>query len=83
MNFRQPVTDYSEVFVGGRNKLPLRFAKVKLGQEWGKLFDWRVIINGVDVMTDQKWDRYERDHPFLRNSKIPLMEAAEAAREAA
>ena len=61
----------------------MRFAKVKLGQDWGKLFDWRVIINGVDVMTDVKWDRYERDHPILRNTKIPLMEAAEAAREAA
>ena len=52
VNFRQPVTDYTELIVSGKNKLSLVFGKVKIGQSWGKLFDWRVIINGVDVMTD-------------------------------
>ena len=77
------MTDYTEVFVGGRTKLPLRFGKVKLGQDWGKLFEWKVIVNGVDVMTDQKWDRYERDHPMLRSAKLPLIFEAEQARAAA
>ena len=77
------MTDYTEVFGGGRTKLPLKFGKVKLGQDWGTLFAWKVIINGVDIITDQKWDRYEKDHPLLRNAKLPLMIEAEQARVAA
>lgn len=76
------MTEYTEVFVSGKTKLPLKFGKVKLDRDWGQLNDWKIIINGVDIMTDQKWDRYERDHPMLRAAKQPLIEAAEAERAA-
>ena len=53
---------------------------MRLDKDWGNFLDFKIIINGTDVLTDQKWDRYERDHPILRENKIPLMMAAEAQR---
>lgn len=76
-NFRMPCTEFTEMFGYGKSKLPLRFAKVKLDKDWGTYLDFRIIINGIDIMTDQKWDRFERDHPMIRSAKLPQMLAAE------
>lgn len=64
-NIRIPKTDFTEVFLGSKNKLPLRFGKLKLNEPWGA-FDFRVLVDDQDVMTDEKVDRFSRDFPHLR-----------------
>ena len=76
VNIRQPVTEFQQVFLAQKNNLPLKFAKVKLNQEWGSIYDFRVIINGIDVTTDTKWDKYRHDFAAMREAKKKIwMEA--------
>ena len=49
---------------------------MKLGQEWGNIYDFRVIINGVDAESDTKWDKYRHDFAAMREAKKKIwMEA--------
>lgn len=48
VNYRMPVTSFSEVVCPRKNKLSLIFAKTRLEQDWGPYEDFKVYINGVD-----------------------------------
>lgn len=46
VNYRMPVTDFSEVILAGKNKLVLKITKVRLDQEWGDIFDFKILVDG-------------------------------------
>jgi len=49
-----PVTPFTEVFCTGSNRLALKFAKTKPELDWGSIFDFQILIDGVDAMTGQR-----------------------------
>jgi len=76
VNFRMPVTPFTEVICGKNNKLALKFSKIKLDVDWGNIFDFKIFIDGIDATTGQRVNKYYNDYPHIRQEKIALMQAS-------
>jgi len=68
VNFRMPVTDFSEVVYAGKSVLPLKIAKLHLDQDWGDYLNFNVAI---DQLNGEKFNRFDRDYPHIRERKLP------------
>ena len=67
VNFRMPATEYCEIISNYKMHFGLRLCKLRLNQEsWGDIFDFQVIIDGYDVETMERFDKYARDYNDLR-----------------
>jgi len=53
--------------------LPLKLAKLHLGQDWGEYLNFSIHI---DQLTGEKFNRYDRDYPHIRERKLPMVSAA-------
>jgi len=81
VNFRMPVTDFTAVAEGRKTSLPLKFTKVRPGLNWGNLDCFRIAVDGTDMVTGAKTNKFERDYMHMRAQKLPLIAAAEAEME--
>ena len=63
-----PVTDLTHTVNTRTDKTILKLIKAKPLSEWGRMQDFKVIIDGFD-MAGNPWHSWDRDFPVLRMSK--------------